>query len=284
MSTPLFPGSTAVSNLRVYEWETEDGLHGGSPHMHTVSTEAYVVTSGTGEVHTLSSGGAAADRLQSGSVLWFSPGTVHRLVNQDALELFVIMQNSGLPEAGDAVLTFPLEILRSPEDYAAAAAIPAEATVDEQRLAAKTRRDLAIEGYRELITAVKKDGPEALAEFQSLAAALVQPKVAAWQQLWGSTVEAETERTRAQLAALALGDWRHLAQGAVVRPEPRPGPRLFGMCGHLQTWASPTTQQGRDRRTDETGQHIKQMGESIVSRTESPSPVPTTVGTGEATL
>ena len=50
--------------------------------------------------------------------MWFEPGTIHRLVNGGGLELVVLMQNSGLPEAGDAVFTFPPAILDDPDAYA----------------------------------------------------------------------------------------------------------------------------------------------------------------------
>jgi hypothetical protein len=38
-------------------------------------------------------------------IAWFTPGTVHRMVNGSGLRATVLMQNSGLPEAGDAVFT-----------------------------------------------------------------------------------------------------------------------------------------------------------------------------------
>jgi mannose-6-phosphate isomerase-like protein (cupin superfamily) len=235
---PVFPGATAVSALRVYDWETPDGLHGGTPHMHTVSSEAYVVTAGAGEAHTLSADGFAVDELAPGSVLWFSPGTVHRLVNTGGLEILTIMQNAGLPEAGDAVLTFPTSVLADAAAYAAAATLPRvdEASAGLRQAAARARRDLALLGYGELRSAVVAHGPGALLEFQRLAAQLVHPRVADWTALWSESVLAETERTRSQLAALAAGDGAHLAAGSVVRGVPHAGPRLLGMCGHLQTW------------------------------------------------
>ncbi|WP_211090497.1 cupin domain-containing protein [Nesterenkonia sedimenti] len=76
---PHFSGGTSLSHLCVYNWETPDGLHGGSPHLHTLSTEAYFITAGRGEVHTISAAGPAQDSLVPGALLWFSPGTVHRL-------------------------------------------------------------------------------------------------------------------------------------------------------------------------------------------------------------
>lgn len=239
MNLPLFPGSTAVSNLKVYDWETDDGLHGGSPHVHTVSSEAYVVISGTGEAHTLSADGVSTDQLAAGTILWFSPGTIHRLVNTGGLEILTVMSNSGLPEAGDAVMTFPLEILRDADAYREAATIPADGTEQERESAARARRDLALRGYHDLRAAVEAEGPAVLAEFHQLATELVQPKTGHWKKLWSSTVEAETERTRQQLDAIAAGNSGRLAEAKVVRPNPKPEPRLFGMCGRLQTWQTP---------------------------------------------
>ncbi len=114
---PLFPGGVAVSGLDVYDWEAVDGRCGGSPHLHTASSEGYVVVGGSGAVHTVSAEGVAEHPLAVGDVVWFSPGTVHRLVNDSELRLVVVMANAGLPEAGDAVLTFPAEVLDDAEAY-----------------------------------------------------------------------------------------------------------------------------------------------------------------------
>nr|WP_206068555.1 cupin domain-containing protein [Nonomuraea sp. FMUSA5-5] len=232
----MFPGGTSISDLAVYDWECADGVHGGTPHLHTVSTEAYVVTAGRGEVHTLSAAGFARDRLEPGSVLWFSPGTIHRLVNEDGLRLVVIMQNAGLPEAGDAVLTFPSAVLRDPDAYRAAATLPEQASEDERAAAARARRDLAIDGFGQLLREVEERGGQALADFHRLAVEIVRPRAASWKELWNGTVAAETERTRAHLDAIESGDPAHLGQATVVRTAPRPGPRAFGMCGRLRTW------------------------------------------------
>lgn len=233
---PRFPGGTSLSHLCVYDWETADGLHGGSPHLHTLSIEAYVVTSGRGEVHTISAAGPARDDLAAGSLLWFTPGTVHRLINHDQLQMQVIMSNAGLPEAGDAVLTFPEEILADPQRYREAVALPAEGDDAARAEAARTRRDLALTGYEQLLGRIESQGPEAMEHFHELAVNLVRPRIGDWQQIWARTVEAETERTRAQLLALGAGDGAHLREAAVIRGEPRPEPRLWGMCGRLQTW------------------------------------------------
>jgi mannose-6-phosphate isomerase-like protein (cupin superfamily) len=121
---PFFPGGTAVSGLQVYDWPADDGLSGGSPHVHLACTEAYVVVGGEGTLQTLTVQGPSQIPLRPGTVAWFGPGTIHRAVNGDgALRVVVLMQNGGLPEAGDAVLTFPPEVLANPAAYNAAASL-----------------------------------------------------------------------------------------------------------------------------------------------------------------
>ena len=60
-------------------------------------------------------------------------GTIHRLVNEGDLRLFVVMQNADLPEHGDAVLTFPPEILADSDAYARAATLPSRCQPVGQR-------------------------------------------------------------------------------------------------------------------------------------------------------
>lgn len=234
-AVPGFPGGTAVTGLRVYDWESADGLCGGSPHLHTVSSEAYVVTAGAGEVHTISMAGVQQHGLAAGSLVWFSPGSVHRLVNAGGLTLTVIMSNAGLPEAGDAVLTFPRRILQDPELYAEHAVLPRGARESEGAAAARRRRDLALEGYAELHTSVLRDGPPALQEFHRAAARLVRPRVGRWKELWAANVQSHVQATEQALRELADGSAASLAGAAVACAEQRAG-EGFGMCGRLTTW------------------------------------------------
>ena len=121
-----FPGATGVTLLDVYDWVAPDGLRGGSAHIHLASTEGYLILRGAGRLQTLGAQGFREEPLRPGDCLWFTPGTVHRLVNEDGqLQILVIMQNAGLPEAGDCVLTFPPAILADPARYAAAASLAA---------------------------------------------------------------------------------------------------------------------------------------------------------------
>lgn len=246
MSTPMtgqssgrpgFPGGTAVSHLTVYDWPTPDGLAGGSPHLHTASGEGYVVVGGQGRLQTLSSGGFAEHRLQPGVVIWFTPGTVHRLVNDGELEIVVVMQNAGLPEAGDAVFTFPGDVLDDPERYSDAAALPTVDVLDDTlAAAARQRRDLAIEGFTTLRAQVESDGPAALTRLYERAAALVSDHVPQWRETWERGVGAQVEATEQALSDLAFGRAPHLAASSVHVGERREDTFRYGMCGRLRTW------------------------------------------------
>jgi mannose-6-phosphate isomerase-like protein (cupin superfamily) len=206
-----FPGGTSVTRLAVYG-------DGGTPHLHTVSTEAYVVTGGTGVLQTLDTNGLQETPLAAGSTVWFTPGTVHRAINHGDLQVLVIMSNAGLPEAGDAVMTFPTEIVADPDRYRAAARLdgdPGEA--------ARRRRDLAVEGFRRLAAAAGRGDPRPLEDFYDAAVALVQPLVDGWRAIADAP---------GLLDALGSGDGRHLRASAVFRSAPSEPPR-WGMCGRL---------------------------------------------------
>ncbi|WP_116952177.1 cupin domain-containing protein [Jiangella endophytica] len=232
---PGFPGGTAVSHLTVYDWPGADGLAGGSPHLHTASGEGYVVVGGSGRLQTLSGDGAAEHPLAAGTVLWFTPGTVHRLVNDGGLQIVVVMQNAGLPEAGDAVFTFPAEVLADPDRYAAAAALP-DGDEDAVAIAARRRRDLALEGFGELRDRVAADGPAALDRLHERAGALVAAKVPGWRTTWERSVRSGVDETDRVLTALGGGDAGHLRTASVHVGERREQPYRYGMCGRLCTW------------------------------------------------
>ncbi|WP_323055940.1 cupin domain-containing protein [Lentzea sp. NEAU-D7] len=224
MVTP-FPGGIGISGLRVYDWPAVDGVCGGSPHVHLACSECYYVVGGQGSVQTLTRRGFAETPLREGTVAWFTPGTIHRLVNDGDLRILVVMQNSGLPEAGDAVFTFPPEVLADPEDYSAHARAG-----DEE--SARRRRDLALEGFLELRRRVEAGEDVALDDFYRSAARLKQGVLGDWEKRWRAGALASAERTGEQLDRLRDGDIGHLAEADVhvVRAE---GPRRFGMCGRL---------------------------------------------------
>lgn len=232
-----FPGGTSLSRVRVYDWLGGDieQVSGGTPHLHLASTEGYVVLAGSGLLETLSSNGFAEHKLTPGTVLWFTPGTVHRLVNTGGdLEVLVVMDNAGLPEAGDTVLTFPPYVLADAAAYTSAASLPA--TDDEKELvaAARRRRDLATEGYLALRDRVRADGPGVLADLWRAAAKLVRNRIPLWRELWRNGPLAHTVTTGDFLDHLAEGESGHLASSEVYAPAA--GADRFGVCGRVRSW------------------------------------------------
>jgi mannose-6-phosphate isomerase-like protein (cupin superfamily) len=239
VSVPAFPGATSVSALEVYDAVAADGLAGGTPHLHTVSAEAYLVVGGRGRLHTTDGAGAFAERrLAPGDLVWFAPGVVHRAVNDDALDVRVIMQNAGLPEAGDAVMTFPDDVLADPERYADAAALPGTDASDAARLAAAiARRDLALEGYLALFLPDGTIAPERLARLHARAVALVGRHAAEWRTRWEVGALAAARETGDRLEALEAGRDPGLGAARVAAASLEPA---FGMCGHLQRYDTST--------------------------------------------
>ncbi len=231
-----FPGGVALTRLGVYDWEASDGVCGGSPHMHTASTEAYLVLSGTGLVETIRSSGYESHDLAANDLLWFSPGTIHRIVNTGDLDILAIMQNGGLPEAGDAVLTFEPDIVADPERYSRTAALAATPPSGSLAQASRTRRDAAMAGYQRLKDAALAGDFDAVEQFQRDAVRLVQSRVPGWQELWSRTIAPEAARTEQWLADLAEGRFSHFKDAVVSRTAPANPERIFGMCGMLQKW------------------------------------------------
>jgi mannose-6-phosphate isomerase-like protein (cupin superfamily) len=234
----LFPGGTSVSRLQVYPWTAPDGLAGGTPHFHTSCSEAYVVLEGSGRVQSLSSAGFDETILSPSSVVWFAPGVVHRLVNDGGLKVLVIMQNSGLPEAGDAVMTFPPAYLEDSGAYDRAARLPSGsdgATREEIESAARARQACAVDGFTALREAVETDGPAALERLYGAARSLVQPKIPAWQEIWRSGAAAAAEQTAAMFAELQSGRFDQLTT-ARIDDRAVPDGHAFGMCGFLDVY------------------------------------------------
>ncbi|WP_164207153.1 cupin domain-containing protein [[Micrococcus luteus] ATCC 49442] len=237
---PIFPGGTAVTRLSVYSDEASDGIAGGTPHLHTASTEAYVVVSGRGAIQTITPDGFLETELWPGSVVWFTPGTIHRAVNHGDLEVLVVMSNAGLPEAGDAVMTFPEHVTGDPDAYLANAQLPPPDSPESELLdAARRRRDLGVEGFLVLKEAADAGGAgfeAALDRFYAHAARIVEPRAAGWREIWNSTVARATWHTDTALTALANGESRSLSEAALAQVPPSPGIKKFGMCGRLRTY------------------------------------------------
>jgi mannose-6-phosphate isomerase-like protein (cupin superfamily) len=228
-----FPGAIGISELTAYPWPTEDGEHGGSPHMHLTCTEAYVVIGGRGRLQTLSHAGPSTQELGPGDVVWFTPGTIHRAVNDGGLRVLVVMQNSGLPEAGDAVMTFPTEYLDAEHYSAAASLLDADGNPSEER--ARHRRDLAVAGFTELQRQWELGNHAALDAFHRSAAALVAPRLTEWRRLIEDGAAATAATALDQIESLRAADTSHLELATVHRIA-SPARTTLGMCGFLQAY------------------------------------------------
>ncbi|GAA1822380.1 cupin domain-containing protein [Agromyces salentinus] len=231
-----FPGSTSVSRLEAYADAAPDGLAGGTPHLHTVSSEAYLVVAGAGLLQTVDASGFAQHPLEPGALVWFEPGVIHRAVNGGGLDVRVIMSNAGLPEAGDAVMTFPDDVLASSDAYAAAAALPGPDVPAAERLAAAmARRDLAVRGFLDLfdggVPSPDRLDHDRLERLYARAVALVAPRADDWRARWRRGALADAAATGARLDALLAGRDPGLAAARVSSA--RPEPSSLGMCGVL---------------------------------------------------
>jgi mannose-6-phosphate isomerase-like protein (cupin superfamily) len=226
------PGGIGISKLTVYDAEAADGLVGGTPHVHLACSEGYYVLAGNGAVQTLSMKGYAETPLQAGAVVWFGPGMIHRLVNRGGLQILALMSNSGLPEAGDAVMTLPPEYLADRDTYLKATAL----TDDARTQSAMARRDLAVQGYGVLRERFESEGPSALGDFYAAAIRLVQPQLADWRKRWEQGAHRLADETGAALAALEAGTAPHL-ESAEIHQLPAPTESgLHGMCGRLDVY------------------------------------------------
>lgn len=231
-----FPGGVGLTQLRVYDSLAPDGVRGGSPHVHFACTECYYVEAGAGRVQTLCREGFREFELQKGALVWFSPGVIHRLINDGDLEIFVVMANGGLPEAGDFVLTFPPNILAKPSDYFEAASLSSRGEVFASgEDAALRRRDLAVEGFGMLRRDFDIIGADILETFYQMALPLLAPKLEAWQSVWRNGPLQAAQTTGEHLAALQNGDVSHLLNGAVQTLDAS-ATRKLGMCGTLGTY------------------------------------------------
>lgn len=228
------PGGIGITHLKVYDSPAPDGLAGGSPHMHFACSEAYLVIGGQGSVQTLSSSGFREIPLRAGSLVWFTPGVIHRLINLDArLEIFALMENGGLPEHGDSLLTFPTKYLNDEDSYQQVASLENSGGVRE---GARRRRDLAVEGFHLLRAEVEKGG--SLESFYRQAVGLKRSKESSWRGIWEAGPVSTIRRTRTFLDQLNLGASDYLNGGRVFEMpvDPEHEERRPGMCGTLRPY------------------------------------------------
>jgi mannose-6-phosphate isomerase-like protein (cupin superfamily) len=231
------PGATLMSRLKVYDTPTPDGQIGGTPHVHLVCTELYFVLNGSGTVEILDKDGFRRVELQPYEALLFTPGTIHRLINPNRdLEILVIMQNSGLPERGDNVVTFSDEVLASDSAYADAMRVSSFEDAHQ-------RRDRGVEGFLKLKAGFEtsmEEGRAALERFYQHAAARTFSVQQQWRQMIEQGALAEAQKSLDQLNQLAQSDTSYLLSNAIslIQPPENASP---GFCGQLNRYFDPTT-------------------------------------------
>ena len=237
--TLQMPGATLMTRLKVYDTETPDGQIGGTPHVHLVCTEMYVVLSGSGAVEIIDKDGFSRIELKQHDSLLFSPGTLHRLINPNRdLEILVIMQNSGLPERGDNVVTFCEEYMQTDEAYVAAMQIN---SLEE----AYQRRNRGVEGFLHLKASFEESlsvGQSELNTFYDYANARTASHQAQWREIVQQGALASAENSLAQLDSLQTNDTSYLfsSEQALIRNDAESKP---GFCGHLNRYFDPVTLQ-----------------------------------------
>jgi hypothetical protein len=200
----------------------------------------YFVLAGSGGVELIDQHGFERLELKQYDALIFSPGTLHRLINPNGdLELLVVMQNSGLPERGDNVVSFTDEWLADRVKYADAMRVTS--LEDAYR-----RRDRGVEGFLQLKSAFENSvehGQAALRRFFRQSTALLSVRFDEWESIVRGGAGAELEHSLATLSALhEQGDVTSLMKSAHALIPVGEYAKL-GFCGHLNRYFDPATLQ-----------------------------------------
>lgn len=238
VNSPLrMPGATLMTRLNVYSSLSPDNQVSGTPHMHLACTEMYVALSGRGAVELIDRNGFSRVELNPHDALLFSPGTIHRLINPDGnFEILVIMQNSGLPERGDNVVTFTEELLSNDRSYHEAMTVK---TLEDAYL----RRDRGVVGFSQLKAAFDENietGQRALEKFYNYAADRTEVYQIQWGEIVSQGAIAAAQETLDQLNQLKNKDTSYLLHNsyAVIRQS---NANKLGFCGHLDRYFDPAT-------------------------------------------
>lgn len=233
----MMPGGTLLTRLKVYETPGPDGQSGGTPHVHLVCTELYFVLSGSGAVEIIDRSGFSRVELCTHAAYLFTAGTVHRLINPHGnLEVLIIMQNSGLPELGDNIVTFPNEVLEDPSRFATD--MNAVTLSDALR-----RRDRGVEGFLELKNAFERSLDAGRTVLDAFYKRCVQ-RTKAHHQDWYSRVThgafEDAQNSLQKIIAITGGkiDHLHLATSELMQPLDT---AQIGFCGKLDRYLDSAT-------------------------------------------
>ena len=141
-------GGIGLTILKVYEQRPgPDGITAGCAHVHALTEEAYFGLSGEGaiELHDPENGYRRV-AIKPGTFVQFKPGTLHRSVSTDGLEVLAVMGNGGLAERGDARIYFGPEVDADPDRFEELKGLAAGGLEG-----ALERRDASAQGYIKLM-------------------------------------------------------------------------------------------------------------------------------------
>jgi hypothetical protein len=147
-----------------------------------------------------------------------------------------VMENAGLPEHGDSVITFPFKYLQDEDSYRQSASLDTGGLAPgDQQDAARKRRDLAVRGFQMLRAESEKGSLET---FYQQVARLMRLKEPGWRKIWETGPMRTIQRTRTFLDQLNLGNSDYLNEGRVfeVPVDPEHELRKLGMCGTLRPY------------------------------------------------
>jgi mannose-6-phosphate isomerase-like protein (cupin superfamily) len=231
MDTNLL-GGIGLTHLRVYHnVPGPDGVHGGCAHIHALTPEAYFGLSGEGaiELHDRKVG-LVRQKITKGTFVQFPPGTLHRSISTDQLEVMAIMGNGGLPERGDARIYFGRDVDETPGEYEKLRDL-----VQTGLDGALRRRDFSSLAYARLIKLWRKDKLAYFAEldrFDQVHRESIADKSGKFREA------IENGPVRSGQLALdnldTLVDTSVVGRGAISMREVTEKEQVFGMCGLLR--------------------------------------------------
>lgn len=232
--TGLLAG-VGVTRLRVYDQRpAPDGTLSGCAHVHAFTDEAYYVIGGSGwlELHDGAQGFRRVP-LQPGSFVQFGPGTLHRSVCDDRLDILVLMSNAGLAERGDARIYFGPAVDADPQVYEQLRSLPREHGLD----GALQRRDASARAYAQLLRLWADDRPAYFDELTRFVALHHQQA-----SLRAPQFKSIVEQGPGQWLQHALARLRDAAPGPAhaSRCEGEAVDTVLGMCGLLRQLPDPS--------------------------------------------
>ncbi len=230
----ILPGGIGLTHIRVYSETGPDGVPGGGAHVHLACSEIYYILKGTGSIELMSIDGVETVDLVPNKAVFFRPGIFHRVINPNRdLELLAIMQNGGLPERGDFVMSFPSEVLANPALYA-------QSLRCTNMTEALKRRDLSLKGYNELKAAFGRsldEGQTALRAFYRQARNLIAPKVDGFEWVLKQGAQNEVKDSLDACDFIRVGRTDYLERSRHAALYPLVNPAKPGMCGELHPYA-----------------------------------------------